>query len=438
MQALKVLYAGIYLLGFLAGLPKWGFDLCLHKKYRHSLLQRFGKGIPALHKRQRPLVWLHAVSMGETRAIAPLAKKIQALPQKPLLVISSITETGHAEAKRSIPDADAWIFMPFDFYPIIHKVVQRLKPDLVIVSETDLWFQFLSSCRQQGAAIALVNAKLSSRSCGRWKKASFLSKPLFAQIDHYCVQDLQHAERFQSLGIPVERLTVTGNMKLDGLAEPLKASELLSWRKQLNVKDNAEILVAGSTHDPEEKILSEAWAQVRLKNRNLKLVIVPRHPERFESVYQQLLDLPVKVRRYSQLLPGEEWDLLVVDAMGLLQRFYQIATLAFVGGSYQPKVGGHSLIEPCQYGIPVLYGPYTYTQINLREAIESYGAGICVKEEQLASEIELLLADPNRCFQYGTAGQKLIRESQGATEKTFQEILKLIDGRSAWQNNPFF
>ena len=196
-------------------IPKMLYQLILRKKYRESLIKRFGFGFPKIDKNGRPLIWIHAVSVGESKAVAPLAKLLKSSPKKPILVISTITETGQAEAKRSIPEADFHVYLPFDFGMIINPIVRKVKPNMVILCETDFWYNFLKSSKKAGAITAVVNGKISLKSQNRFKKASFFTKKLFSIIDLFCIQSIHYKTRFQNLGIPFHKIAVTGNMKFD-------------------------------------------------------------------------------------------------------------------------------------------------------------------------------------------------------------------------------
>lgn len=407
---------------FLAALPKLLFQMVFHKKYRNSLKQRFGVGFPQIEKGDRKLIWVHAVSMGETKAIATLAKQLKKELEDPLLIFSTITETGFAEGKKSLPEADYHLFLPFDLSWIIKPIIKQVKPDQVILCETDFWYNFLRISKKMGARISVVNGKISERSMNRLLKFRIFANKVFTQIDRFCVQSSHYRNRFLKLGIPSEKIVVTGNLKFDSHFPKLTQEELLNWKEELGIKPDNHVLVVGSTHDPEEKIILEACLDVWKVAPHLKVLIVPRHPERFEEVAQLLKKRGLNFSRYSERV-RHETPVVLVDAMGVLRQCYQLATVAIVAGSYTPKVGGHNIVEPCWYGVPVLFGPYLHSQPELLEIVKEYHAGWQVEKELLTQSIKKLLLDPKQREELGSGGTRLVSMLKGATQKTLNNII---------------
>jgi len=410
----------LLLIGIIA-LPKLLYQMAFHKKYRNSLKQRVGIGFPEINKGKKTLIWVHAVSMGETKAIAALAKKLKKRSENVILLFSTVTETGLAEGKKSIPEADYHVFLPFDFNWIIKPIVKRVKPDRVILCETDFWYNFLNASKVEGAHLSVVNGKISVNSLKRFLKFPSFSRKLFSLIDSYCVQSNHYKERFLQLGIPEEKITVTGNIKFDSSFPKLSKEELNNWKLKLGIQPDDHVLVAGSTHDPEEKIILEACEKVWKTDPKLKVLIVPRHPERFDEVAQLLKKRGIEFSRYSEK-SSRETPVVLVDAMGVLRQCYQSATLAVVAGSYTPKVGGHNIVEPCWYGVPVLFGPHLHSQPELLELVKEYQAGIQVDSSQLSHAIERLLLDTEQRKSLGQAGSRLVADLKGATDRTINAL----------------
>jgi 3-deoxy-D-manno-octulosonic-acid transferase len=399
------------------------YQLIFYKKYRKSLLQRFGVGFPKIQKEGKNLIWIHAVSLGETKAIAPLIKKIKDEDKNSLFVISTVTETGYSEAKKNISEADFHVYLPFDLKWIIRPIVRRVKPNIVILCETDFWYNFLSSCKKEGASILLVNGKLSEKSVGYYQRFPWFSKPLFNLIDKFCLQSNHYQERFLKLGIPKEKIEVTGNIKMDGHYPHLSINELAEWRKKFCLDTGSILLVAGSTHDPEEEMVLDILQQTWKKIPNLFLLLVPRHPERFQEVSKLLEEKKIPFRRYSQLEKvSNQEKVVLMDQMGLLRQCYQLADVAIVGGSYTPKVGGHNIIEPAWYGVPVLFGPYMHSQPEMVALINQYQAGLQVDFENLPHILMGLFSDEMKRKVLGQAGSKMVQEATGATLRTFHTI----------------
>lgn len=420
---MTILYDFILILFAIPFSIKALYQFIFYKKYRQSLLQKFGIGFPQIEKGERKLIWIHAVSLGETMAIEPLVKKIKAEDKNVLLVISTGTETGYAQAKKNIPEADYQVFLPLDFKWIIRPIVSRVKPDAVILCETDFWYNFLSNCKKMGASIILANGKMSEKSLHYHQRFPWFSKALFDLIDTFCLQSDHYKKRFLKMGISEEKIFVTGNIKMDGHYPCLSQNELDKWKKKFNLREGDLLIVAGSTHDPEEKIMIEIFQQARTKIPSLILLLVPRHPERFQEVSRLLEQRNIPFQRYSTLETSLNQERVVLmDQMGLLRQCYQLADIAIVGGSYTPKVGGHNIMEPAWYGVPVLFGPYMHSQPEMVALINQYKAGLQVDFENLSQTLISLLSNGEKRRALGQAGSKMAQELTGATLKTFHTI----------------
>ncbi|MBA2728245.1 MAG: 3-deoxy-D-manno-octulosonic acid transferase, partial [Parachlamydiaceae bacterium] len=352
----------LWLLALLA-LPKIIYSAIFYGKYRESFFKRWGKGFPVINKGNRRLIWVHAVSMGETKAVSTLIKSLKAGKDNPIVLVSSITETAHAEAKKSIPEADYHVFMPFDFNFLIAPIVAKVSPDLVLLSETDFWFNFLRAAKKCGAEIAVVNGKISERSVKRFQKFSFFSNALFGCIDLFCLQSVHYQKRFASLNIPSDKMIVTGNLKFDDEPPRLTEIEKLNLKVKWGIDPSSKVLVIGSSHDPEERQLLEVMRNIWKKEPSLKVILVPRHPDRFNTVGTLLESLSIPFSRYSQPegLSNINSKVILIDAMGQLRNSYQIADLAIVAGSYTEKVGGHNILEPLWFGVPTIFGPHMHS-----------------------------------------------------------------------------
>lgn len=420
---LFILYDIVLWIGALFAFPKMLYLRLVKGKYRDAFLKRLGKGFPSIEKGSRKLIWVHAVSVGETKAVAALIKKIKEDMRDCLIVFSSVTETGHAEAKRSLPFVDYHVYLPFDFWWLIYPIVNRTKPDVVIISETDLWFNFLRSCKEKGAFIAIVNGKLSERSQRTYKKLPWFSKKLFSFIDLFCVQAPIYQQRLESVGVNNKRIVVTGNMKFDEELGKLSDGTLANLKQKFNISSQNQVIVIGSSHDSEEKQFLEVLIPVWKKFPELIVILVPRHPERFNHVAALLKENGISFVRYSEIdkKSGKE-KMILIDAMGLLRDCYQLADIALIAGSYTDKVGGHNILEPCFFGVPLLFGPYMFKQPELVELVSEYQAGLQVPIEQLELTIIELLQDQSKRSRLGNNGLRLINEMRGATGKTWNSI----------------
>ncbi len=411
------MYTFVLSLAALFALPNALYQMVFYKKYRMSFLRRFGRGFPLVKKGDRCLIWIHAVSVGEVKAAAPLVKELKQRADRPLILVSIVTETGFAEAERSLSDADYQVFLPFDFKWIVNRIVKKVAPDLVILCETDYWYNFLLACKRQGAKLAVVNGKISERSKQRFLRFNYFSKKLFDLIDLFCLQSSHYKKRFVELGISEDKIRVTGNLKLDFINTPMCESESIDWKQRLGIEPGELVLTIGSTHHPEEKLIIDSLRSVWSKFPCLKVIIVPRHPERFQDVAALLNQEGILFARYSENRKGS-FRVLLMDAMGLLQKCYQISDVAIVAGSYTSKVGGHNILEPCRYGVPVIFGPFMHSQPEFLHLIEAYNAGIRTAPESLSGcLIDLFSSEEGRQV-VGNAGRRLVDELGGATTKT--------------------
>lgn len=356
-----MLYNLLLILGSFFAIPKW----LLQKKYRGTILKRLGFRLPP--PSDKSSIWIHMVSMGETKIMAPIYKKLrQQYPQTPIF-LSTTTTTGQAEAKRSLPNADAYFLLPLDFSWIMHRLVKRLKAQLLILSESDFWMNQMLAVKKNGGKVVLLNGKLSERSAKRFSHVPRFSKKLFGAMDLLCAQNTEYASRISAL-CPSAPITVTGNLKLSIPTKKLTLEEKETWRKKLGIAQGEKVITIGSTHENEEALIL-----ANLKT-SAKILLVPRHPERF-----------AKVKKFIQDLNNPK--IIVVDQMGVLTTCYQLSELAIVGGSFQPGVGGHNIFEPIQANIPVIFGPYMETQKELVQLILGAKAGIQTPVENLTEAL---------------------------------------------------
>ncbi len=420
-----VIYEFVLHLFALLMLPKLCYRYFVKKRYHNSLALRLGIGYPLLKKDSRFCIWVHAVSVGEAKAVKPLVEKMRALYPDSRIIVSSITETGHAEAKRSLGCADEHVYLPFDFSYVVGPIIRRLSPDLVLLTETDFWFNFQRHAKLCGARLVLVNGKISQTSLRRHQQLPFLASPLFSPFDKFCLQSQTYFDRFKKIGVPVEKMVVTGNLKLDDDYPFLSKDELVAFKERLGVKGMS--LVIGSTHAPEEKDILFQIQAVWERYPTLKVILVPRHPDRIAEVEAIVRSFGISYVRYSELAKssGEE-QLVLIDQMGLLRDCYQVARVAIVAGSYTPKVGGHNILEPLWYDVPVLYGPHMHSQPEFVELMEEFKAGKQEGLEGLQEQLVHLLESDSSRAQMAEAGKRLLASAKGATERTSEVIVSCI------------
>lgn len=404
-------------------IPKVVYSLLFYKKYRHSLFQRFGVGFPVSGSKEKPSIWIHAVSVGETRAIVSVARELKKHFPDHILIISSASETGHAEAKRSLPFADFHVFFPLDFSIVIRRVIKKASPRLVVLCESDFWYHFLYYSKKQGAAIALVNGKISERSMRRFSLVSFFSNRLFGLFDVICTQNRLYRGRFIEAGADPQKIAVTGNLKFDDEYPRLTSDETADWRRKLGIENSQTVLTIGSTHSPEEQMILEVLEDIWKKHPDFRVLLVPRHPERFKDVGQILEKEGIRWINFSDIKQrtGRE-QVILIDTMGLLRMCYQLSDLALVGGSFTDQVGGHNILEPCWYGKPVLFGPHMGAQVEMVDLMKQYGGGVQVDQKELYSILELWIENHEEREEVGAKGFRLVKDLKGATDKTLKVL----------------
>ena len=417
----SVCYELLMWLVFIAFLPKAIYQAISQKKYRKSTSRRFGFQFPKVERKgSGPIFWVHAVSVGETQAIASFVKRIKREISDATFVISSVTETAHETAKRALPDADYHVFLPFDFYFSVKHTLSLANPDVVILCETDFWWRFLYEAKKLGAVAMLVNGKISERSCNNFKRAGFFAKRLFGLIDFYCLQSEEYKKRFLSLGVPASKIKVTGNIKGDVQFSSLQKDEIQRLKESLGFAKDDLVLVVGSTHDPEELLILQELKPLLEKYAHFKLVIVPRHPNRFSEVANLIANSGLENSSWTKLESGLKSSpkVVLVDAMGALIKCYQIADLAIVAGSFTERVGGHNILEPCYFGVPTLCGPYMHTQQQLLDTAHHFGAIVQVDEKNLQKTVDELIANPQKRKDIGQKGLVMMTTLRGATDRT--------------------
>ncbi len=380
--------------------------------------------LPEVKPKTGKVFLLYAVSMGETKAASALFHKMKELYPKDQFYIVSRTQTGHLEAKKSMKGADGHFILPIDFSWAMKRFIGRISPDVVITIESDFWLNFLRISKEYGAKVFLVSGRVSETSFKRFKTFSFFSKPLFSCFDLIAAQNDLFKERFISLGVDPSKITVTGNLKFDTPFTRIDTTEL---KRSLGLGEQDQVIVLASTHAGEEEELLKALTPLLEKIPHLKLIFVPRHPERFSSVENLLLGSSLPMISYSRIQQktGDE-RIVLIDAMGRLLSMYQIADLAIVGGSFLKHLNGHNIFEPIQAGAPVLFGPYMSDQKDLVECVLGAKAGLQVSLQDLSFQVETLLQNPSLTQEMCAQEEKLALQMRGASTRACEVISEKI------------
>jgi 3-deoxy-D-manno-octulosonic-acid transferase len=336
------------------------------------------------------------------KAAQPLFQELRKTYPDFFFLITTTSSTGHAEAKRSLSSADAFAYLPIDFSFVVRRWVKKLNPKIFIFIESDFWPNLLRVLKKNGTKIYLVSGKMSPRSSKRLSYFSFFAKKLFAYFDQMCVQNQEHYDRFLPFIQDKSRLHIAGNLKMD--IQPLSIEKKLTFP--------LPAIVISCTHAPEEELLLNA-----LYGGPWFLILVPRHPERFEEVAKLLTERKIPFSRWSQ--GGSLSSLLLVDAMGQLPLLYASSRLAIVAGSYVEHVGGHNILEPILYGTPTFFGPYMQGQRELASRVLSFGAGRQVPLANLRSEVERFFSDPSLEQEMRKKAFASTFMGRGAMQKTY-------------------
>ncbi len=390
---------------------------------RRSLMKALGGELRERLALSRPSfpsrpVWIHAASMGEVKAAARLAPELAALLKAPLLVTSS-TAAGRAEAARLGAEAR---LAPLDFYPLAAAFIRTARPLMLLVVETEIWPATLYAAAEAGVPVFMVNARISTRTAALYRALSPLSRLAFSGVRQVLAQTEADARRFRALPGLADKVSVTGNLKHDMLGISAAGQEKVKDFLEASDWSGYPIFTAGSTHPSEEPIIISAWLEARKTQPGLKLVLVPRHPERLAESEALLKEQGAAFMRWSGHLVPEGTDCLLVDAMGLLQAFYAVSTVCFVGGTLD-DTGGHNLLEPALFSKPVLFGPNFK---NARQAgdtlLKEKGGFLVETAPQLAEILTSLLTDRAAMAAARANASKVLASLQGATARTLMAI----------------
>ncbi len=418
---MPILLDGLYLLLLAAASPWLVWRSARTGRYRRGLAAKL-LGRIAVPADPRPTVWFHGVSVGEVHLLVTLVAAFRKRHPDWRVIVSSTTDTGMAEARARFPDLVVVLY-PFDFSWAVGRALDTIRPRLVVLAESELWPNFLHAAARRRIPVAVVNARLSPRSFARMRRfAGPVRALLLRHVSAFAAQSDETADRLQQLGVTGDRVTVTGSVKYDGAAGDRDAPKSVALRRLLARRDEL-VWVAGSTHAPEEALVLAAFGRLRERFPTLRLVLVPRHPDRFAEV----AGLDDMVRRGTLAEPLAAMPpVTLLDTVGELGAAWALADVGFTGGSLDGKRGGQSMIEPAGYGVPTMFGPHVW---NFRDAarrlVEAGGAVQVNDAGALEVEVARLLGDDGLRRTMGDAARELVRRQQGATERTLDVLDRL-------------
>jgi len=435
------LYNVLFFIALAMGFPLIIPFVFVSDKRRKTVLQRLGiKRLPESIRKNRfnrpenRPVWVHALSVGEVLSSIELVKGLKAGLNCRNIVFSVSTKTGFEIANKLLKEhVDSIFYFPYDLLISVKHIAKQVDPCLVLIVESDIWPNFLFEMERRKVPVILVNARLSERSLSGYSKVLFFSKRLFSFFTKICVQSGEDALRFSFLGVPSNKIIITGNIKFDQKHDLIPETEIEKFKRIMHIKPHQKILLAGSTHKGEEEIICDAVARVKKRFPGLFLIIAPRNPKRAGSVCRICKSAGLFAVIMSDIEnigsdagPKAEIDAIIVDKIGVLRRLYALADIAFIGGSLV-KSGGHNPLEPAAYSKPVMFGHDMSDFRDIAHLLVESGGAVCVEDaESIYTVISKLLTDDRKAGEMGNRALKVFNANKGAVEKTLNAVEWII------------
>ncbi|WP_433966186.1 3-deoxy-D-manno-octulosonic acid transferase [Tunturiibacter gelidiferens] len=423
------MYSSLLLAVLVVGAPYWLVRMATIGRYRAGLRERLGLVPNGLHAEAagRSVVWVHAVSVGEVMAATRLIGELKERLPGWLLAVSTTTETGQRLAKERLPDSPVF-YLPLDLKFSVRRYLHVLRPQMLVLMESELWPRLIVECTRDGIPVVVVNARISDRSFPRYMRLRRLWRPFLEMIALFLAQSTETADRLIKIGAPETSVRVTGNLKYDVQARTDNEMTRLIASKLSGTR----LMVVGSTLAGEEEILLAAWLSIRQAIPDASLLIAPRHKDRFEEVLQLIRRSGTPFFRCSQLTQNPKpivgGTILLLDTIGDLASVYGLASVAFIGGSLVPK-GGHNPLEPAQFGVPVLMGS---SFENFREIVKTMQEAEAIRivgEDRLAETLISMLREKDDSRALGERGRAVFEAQAGAIARTAQAVVSLLEER---------
>ncbi|WP_419833981.1 lipid IV(A) 3-deoxy-D-manno-octulosonic acid transferase [Endozoicomonas atrinae] len=376
-----------------------------------------------------PIIWVHSVSMGETIASGPLVKQLQKDYPNHRILITTMTPTGSAQVRKIHGESVEHVYASYDLPGAVRRFLDKVKPVMAIVIDTELWPNTITACHKRSIPVLIVNARLSERSARGYGRFAFLTRPMLEQIDMVAAQNNETGRRFLELGLPKQQLNVTGSVKfdLDVSPEVITAGKELRHKWQQGMGSDIRILVAASTHEGEDQQVLDAFKTILTESPEVRLLLVPRHPERFDSVHQLIQDNQFPVVRHSKgTQPSDETRVILGDTMGEMMKLFAASDIAFVGGSLV-ATGGHNMLEPAALNLPVLSGPHVFNFEEISESLAQAGGLEIVNDSRaLAQSTIRLVQDKDEYENMSQHAGEFVRDNRGALKKTLMLVDQLM------------
>jgi len=372
----------------------------------------------------RPLLWIHAVSVGEVLSLQTLVGAIRASYPGWEVGCSTLTNAGYAVAREKLGGVDRLFLVPADIGWCVRRVFKRLRPSLLVLVESEFWPRLLREAERRRCPVLLINGRISERSFVRLKRYRALSRRFLRKIARFLVQTPLDRDRLLAVGVDASTVEVSGNLKCDVRLPNLVPDELSRLRSELGIGPGRRTVVAGSVHPGEEGLLLGAFREARRERGDVVLVLAPRHPDKFAEIEKEFAGGDLVLRRRTKLVPGESWDVLLLDTIGELARFYALSDAAFIGGSLVPH-GGQNLLEPAFYGKAVFFGPSMHNFADLAQAFVRAGAARVVEKPEDIVEV-FLFRNPEEVARMGRASRAVLESLQGATARTMAALASVM------------
>jgi 3-deoxy-D-manno-octulosonic-acid transferase len=400
----------------------------ISRKSRDSWRGNLG-GLPCFADRPegKKLIWLHAVSVGELVASLPIQDKLRRMMPDAIIMLTTVTKTGNDLARKSAKEADAISYLPLDYPLLINRALDRVRPDVLVLMEAEVWPNLLAATRRRNIPIVLANGRISDFAMTRRLIWRWLASWAYANVDHCCMQTEDDAERVRSLGARPETVHVLGSTKFDQGGAQLPSDAVAALKTDLGIPEGDQVFIAGSTNPGEDEPVLTAYAEMRNGSGRLRLVIAPRQIDRAEEIRTMAASHGLKcARRSRQESFASGSDVLILDTLGELAEVYAVGDIAFVGGTFIPK-GGHSLVQPILQGKPVLFGPHTFKTRDIAQMAMWEGVGFEVDDaHDLAVQGKALLSNADRRAEIDATCRRLVSENHGASARGAQLITELL------------
>ncbi|MBI4619513.1 MAG: 3-deoxy-D-manno-octulosonic acid transferase [Desulfobacterales bacterium] len=429
-----LLYNLLLIIATVLILPAFCLYVLITGKYREGLGQRLGfissqvPNDPSL----KPRLWIHACSVGEVIVISPIITEIKRIYPSSYIVVSNTTRSGHGFAKKALKNVSSYIFFPLDLGWVVRRALKAVSPDIFIVSETEIWPNFLRTAKRRGIKTIMVNGRISVRSFGSYMKVKYFMKRVLQNFNMMSMIMKSDADRIISMGASPERVLINGNSKYDRLADQVHQGFEEEIRGMLRISREDKVFIAGSTRTGEEEVVIEAYLRFIEVHPDMLMIIAPRHIERTSEIEELLRKNSLGFVLKTDLDKGKtkrDKQVIVVDTIGDLFKVYSVGTIVFCGGSLVP-LGGQNVLEAAAWGKVVFYGPSMEDFLDARELLERVGAGIEVKDaDDLAKTGIKLLKDPETLRSLGEAGREAVMANRGSAGRNAELIKELLEGK---------